>query len=262
MNDKVVILTGGAGLLGKQFTRSLLESGARVAVFDIASKKALAAIAHDLPEAVRAKALFLHVDITKPAQVKGALARVIKKFARVDVLVNNAALNPAPGSPSAKGQWGAYEHYPLDLWRRELEVNLTSMLIMTQAVAPHLIKQRSGSIINVASIYGFVAPDNRIYDAGRHKSIGYATSKGAVYNFTRTWAAHLGNSNVRVNCVTFGGVVAGQPAKFVKRYAEKTMLGRMARQDEYNGLITFLASDASSYVTGANFVADGGWSAW
>jgi len=250
LRGKVVIITGGAGMLGLEYARNLSGAGAKVVLFDVRSN-------------ARAKK-FDHVvvDITKKKEVIKAVKLVIKKYSRIDVLINNAAMNPVPGIEESAWQFSPYERYPLELWEREIAVGLTGMLLCSQAVIPIMKKQKSGSIINVSSIYGLVAPDNRIYERGKFKSIGYATVKGAVPNFTRALASYLRVTGIRVNTLTPGGVFAGQTPAFVKKYSERTLLGRMANQDEYNGAILFLASDASSYMTGANLVVDGGWTSW
>ena len=212
------------------------------------------------PDGVQAE--YKKLDITHKEDVEHTVKEIFNRFGRIDVLVNNAAMNPVPGSPESKEQFSPYEDYPAALWEKELAVGLSGALFCTQAVVPVMKRQGSGSIINISSTYGNVGPDNRIYDEGRYKSIGYATTKGAVLNFTRAWASYLRGTGIRVNTLTPGGVFAGQPDEFVKKYEERTILGRMARKDEYNGAILFLASDASSYMTGANLVVDGGWTAW
>jgi len=171
-------------------------------------------------------------------------------------------MNPVPGSPESREQFLPYEDIPEKLWGQELAVNLTGALFCTQAVVPVMKKQGSGSIINISSIYGNVGPDNRIYEKGQYKSIGYATTKGALLNFTRAWATYLAGTGIRVNTLTLGGVSAGQEPELIKKYAERTVLGRMAEKYEYRGAILFLASDASSYMTGSNLIIDGGWTAW
>lgn len=250
LHGRVAIITGGAGMLGLEYARALSEAGARVVLFDVRSN----------PRAQRFD--YAEVDITKKSEVAKALKAVIKKYGRVDVLINNAAMNPVPGSRESAMQFSPYERYPIDLWERELSVGLTGMLLCSQAVIPIMKKQKSGSIINVSSTYGLVAPDNRIYDRGKFKSIGYATAKGAVPNFTRSMASYLRGTSIRVNTLTPGGVFAGHSRDFVKRYSDRTLMGRMAKRDEYNGAVLFLASDASSYMTGANLVVDGGWTSW
>lgn len=253
VQDKVVIITGGAGMLGLEYAKALSCVGAHVVLFDI--KKDFS-----LPEGIVTD--YFIVDITSKKDVKDAVKKVIDKYGRIDVLVNNAAMNPVPGSPESKDQFSPYEDYPQELWEKEIATGLSGMLYCIQAVIPIMKKHGSGSVINVSSTYGNVGPDNRIYDEGKYKSIGYATVKGAVLNFTRAWASYLRGTGIRVNTLTPGGVFAGQPPEFVKKYEERTILGRMARKDEYNGAILFLSSDASSYMTGANLVVDGGWTAW
>ncbi len=237
VRGKVVIITGGSGFLGGQYSTAFHERGAEV--IDWSRKK--------------------NVDITKPELVKEAANEALRKFGRLDILINNAALNPVLGN---KDQYLPFEQYSLELWKRELEIGITGMMICTQAVAPAMMKQGSGSIINIGSQYGLVSPDNRLYNEGMFKSIAYSTFKGAVPNFTRAWAGYLGPHGVRVNCLALGGVLHGNDPEFVKKYSQRTMLGRMANKNDFDGAIIFLASAASSYVTGACLSIDGGWTAW
>lgn len=253
VKDKVVIITGGAGMLGKEYASVLSAAGARVVLFDIKDDPRL-------PPEMRVQ--YRKVDITDRAAVFFAVAEVEKEYGRIDVLINNAAMDAVPGGAASKEQFSPYEHYSEELWKKELAVGLSGALFCTQAVVPVMKRQGDGSIINISSTYGNVGPDNRIYDEGRYKSIGYATTKGGALNFTRAWASYLRGTGIRVNTLTPGGVYAGQPAEFVRAYEERTILGRMADKTDYNGAILFLASDASRYMTGANLVIDGGWTAW
>lgn len=240
-------------MLGKEYASCFADGGARVVLFDVVDSP-------KLPKSPDIR--YVKVDISDREAVFFAVAEIEKEHGRIDVLINNAAMNPVPGSPESKSQFAPYEDYPQELWKKEIAVGLNGMLFMMQAVVPIMKKQGSGSIINISSTYGNVGPDNRIYDSGKFKSVGYATIKGAVLNFTRAWASYLRGTGIRVNTLTPGGVLAGQPAEFVKKYEERTILGRMAEKHEYNGAILFLASDASSYMTGANLVVDGGWTVW
>ncbi len=252
VKGKVVIITGGAGMLGRQYAEFLRDAGATVIVFDRAKR----------PDTFPQEIQYEGVDITNRSTVCEAVERTAKRNGAIDVLINNAALNPVPGSKDSDAQFSPYEEYPEELWRNEIAVGLSGALFCTQAVVPVMKRQKSGSIINVASTYGIVGPDNRIYGEGKFKSIGYATVKGAIPNFSRAWATYLRGTGIRVNTFTPGGVAAGQPPNFVKEYEARTVLGRMAQAHEYNGAILFLASDASSYMTGANLIVDGGWTAW
>lgn len=250
IKDRVIILTGGAGFLGQQYIDALHSAGARVIVWDNRKRQSN-------------KAHFDLVDITNESAVQSATDGVVKEFGRIDVLINNAGMNPAVGSPEAEQQFTPYEKYSVDLWRKELEVNLTGMFICIKAVAPVMMKQRSGSIVNVASELSVVAYDHRIYAPGRRKSPAYITTKSGVVGITRSWASHLGEYGVRVNAVSWGGMqTKNHPEEFVKKYSHLNMLGRMAQVGEYNGVIIFLCSDASSFMTGHNLVVDGGKTAW
>ena len=263
----VAVITGGAGLLGKEFCRTLAEAGAAVAVVDL-SGEAAKTVADGL-NADGYRALGLATDITQPDSINAMVASVLSTFGRLDILVNSAALDPKfDPDAAAKGiAPGAFEDYPLEQWNAAMNVNLTGMFLVTQAcVRPMLAQGKKGSIINICSTYGLNGPDQRIYikDCKRvaFKPVYYTVTKAGVLGFTKYLAAYYAGTEIRVNALTPGGVFNDHEDYFVKNYSVKTILGRMARKDEMNGALLFLASDASSYMTGNNVVVDGGWTAW
>jgi NAD(P)-dependent dehydrogenase (short-subunit alcohol dehydrogenase family) len=242
VKDKVIILTGGSGFLGSQFNQHLTSCGAKIINFD---NKA------DNP-----------VDITNPADVKKAVDKTFKKYKHIDGVVNVAAINAVPGSETSKDFWKPYEKYPLTLWKKELDVNLTAAHIIMQAVAPIMMNQKSGSIVFLATDLAVIAPNNSIYQEGKFKDIAYVASKTGLLGLMRSWASYLGKYNIRVNAAVPGGMYNDQPADFVEKNSALNMLGRMAEKGEYDGVIQFLLSDASSYMTGASLLVDGGRTAW
>lgn len=266
LHGKTAIVTGAVGLLGKQHCEALAEAGANVVVVD----RDLAAcrdFAEALAHIYRVKTLPLAVDITNPEALKQGWDAIKTTFGRFDVLVNNAAMNDMFESPTAAAELSQFEHYPLELWQRSLDVNVTGMFLCSQIWGRELAAQGSGSIINIASTYGIVAPDQALYrkpdgTQSFYKSASYPTTKGAVIAFTRFLAAYWGAKQVRVNALSPGGVENNQDEYFVEAYAKRTPLKRMAKRDDYKGALVFLASDASSYMTGTNLVVDGGWTAW
>lgn len=261
LKDKVAIVTGACGLLGTQHCEALAAAGADVVVADL-DERACAIVAGRLG----GRALAAGMDVTDAASVQAARDRILAAFGRIDVLVNNAAINDMFENPALAGQQSMFEHYPLAMWDRSWKVNVSGVFLCSQVLGGVMAGQGAGSIINIASTYGIVAPDQTIYrnEAGEqtfYKSPAYPVTKSAVLGFTRFLAAYWGHKGVRVNALSPGGVENGQDAFFQTNYSNKTLLGRMAAPADYKGAIVFLASDASAYMTGANLVVDGGWTA-
>ena len=261
LRDKVVILTGGAGLLGSEYARALVEAGAHPVIADRDARRA-----RRLTASLGGLALAVLVDVTDPDSVRRMVRRVLRTCGRIDALVNNAALDPKFDPSNATrhtiSRHTAFEDFPLDLWNQGLAVDLTGMFLCSQAVAPAMLQQGQGVIVNVSSTYGLVGPDQRLYESGTYKPVVYSVTKSAVLGFTRYLAAYWAGKGIRVNALTPGGVYNGHDDEFVRRYSARTPLGRMADKSEYCGALLFLLSDASSYMTGANLVVDGGWTAW
>jgi 2-deoxy-D-gluconate 3-dehydrogenase len=264
LGDRAAIVTGGAGLLGSEFCRTLASAGASVVVADLDKDKAKA-IALELQSSGQA-AIGVGVDVTKRESIDKLVELALSRYHRLDILVNSAALDPKFDPDHHEQTSNAFEDYPLEAWTQALNVNLTGMFLASQAAAIPMLEQEEGVIINICSTYGLVGPDQRLYEReGRppqFKPAYYSVTKAGVLGFTRYLATYYAGKNIRVNALTPGGVFNNHDDEFVEKYAARTVMGRMARGDELNGALLFLASDASSYMTGANLVVDGGWTAW
>jgi NAD(P)-dependent dehydrogenase (short-subunit alcohol dehydrogenase family) len=247
LEGRVAIVTGGAGQLGAEIARGLEERGARVAVFDVAAER-------------------FKVDVTDRAALEAAAREVTGAWGVPHVLVNAAALDSPPDAPPE--EVGPFEAYPEESFDRVMDVNVKGTFLTCQVVGARMAAEGRGSIVNVSSIYGMLSPVQDVYDFRRRggeeffKPVAYSVSKSALYNLTRYLATYWAKSGVRVNTLTLAGVWNDQPQEFLDAYTPRVPLGRMADVGEVVGPVVFLASDASSYVTGANLVADGGWSAW
>ncbi|MEM4331704.1 MAG: SDR family oxidoreductase [Candidatus Micrarchaeia archaeon] len=254
VENKIVVLTGGSGLLGQVFAKALANMGAKVVVLDIIEKN----IEHK-------NISFYKVDITKRVELESILEKIKQNIGIPNVLINCAAIDFPPNFD--KNTEGLLETDEMEkIYDKVMEVNVKGLLLCSQVFGKEMAKNNGGSIINISSIYGMISPDQRIYPLkkGRKfiKPIAYSVSKSAIFNLTRYMATYWGEYNVRVNTITFGGVFNNQDPEFVKNYSNKVPLGRMANKEEYIGPIIFLASDASSYMTGANLIVDGGYTAW
>ena len=262
LKNKVAVVTGALGLIGKNHCVALSEAGANVVVCDLDGAKCKI-FASSLNE----KSIGLETDITKKDSVVKLKDEILKELGKIDILVNNAAINDMFENPKAAAEQSKFENYPLELWQKSLDVNVTGMFLCSQILGSELAKNGKGSIINIASTYGIVGPDQSLYKKqdgtqSFYKSAAYPVTKGAVISFTRFLAAYWGNKGVRVNTLSPGGVENQQDEYFIDNYSKKTPLGRMAKPTDYKGALIFLASDASDYMTGANLVVDGGWTAW
>jgi NAD(P)-dependent dehydrogenase (short-subunit alcohol dehydrogenase family) len=271
LSGRVAIVTGGPGLLGREFCRTLAEAGAKVVIADI-NAEAVNQLATSMIQAGY-HAMGVATDITHPESAQNLVDETLSEFGRLDILVNSAALDPK-FDPQALAEMakqgavsGAFEDFPLDAWNAALEVNLTGMFLCCQAaVRPMLTQGKKGSIINICSTYGLVGPDQRIYQREgvqtNFKPVYYSVTKAGVLGLTHYLSAYYAGTDIRVNALTPGGVYNNHDETFLKAYSARTVMGRMAKKDEMNGALLFLASDASSYMTGSNLVVDGGWTAW
>ena len=247
LQDRVAIVTGGAGQIGREIARGLEERGARVAVFDLDVER-------------------FRVDVTDRDAIEAATAEVTREWGVPQVLVNAAALDSPPDAPPE--EVGPVESYPEQSFDEIMNVNVKGTFLCCQVVGARMAAEGHGSIVNVSSIYGMLSPVQELYDFRREggktffKPVAYSVSKSALYNLTRYLATYWAKNGVRVNTLTLAGVFNEQPKEFLDAYTARMPLGRMAEAREVVGPVVFLASDASSYVTGANLVVDGGWSAW
>lgn len=262
---RIVIITGGLGQLGLEFSRALVEAGARVAVFDLrADLEPFEKRFGWRPDSDRL--ICLEADVSDRASLESALRRVEATWGTPQALVNNAALDSPPDAPAEEN--GPFETYPESSWEKVMRVNAKGVFLCCQVVGGAMAEAGSGSIINISSVYGLVSPDQRLYEYRRsgaepfYKPVAYSASKSAVLNLTRYLATYWAMRGVRVNTLSLGGVFNHQDREFLEAYSARVPLGRMAFAEEYNGAILFLVSDASSYMTGSNLIIDGGWTAW
>jgi NAD(P)-dependent dehydrogenase (short-subunit alcohol dehydrogenase family) len=247
LDGRVAIVTGGAGQVGGEIARGLEQHGARVAVFDLESEP-------------------YRVDVTSREALQHAAVQVAEELGEPEILVNAAALDSPPDAPPE--EVGPLESYPEASFDEIMDVNVKGTFLACQVIGGRMAEAGRGSIVNISSIYGMLSPVQDVYDFRRKggetffKPVAYSVSKSALYNLTRYLATYWAKSGVRVNTLTLAGVWNDQPQEFLDAYTQRMPLGRMADAQEVIGPVVFLASDASSYVTGANVVVDGGWSAW
>jgi NAD(P)-dependent dehydrogenase (short-subunit alcohol dehydrogenase family) len=265
LKDRIAVVTGGLGQLGRTYAEALLAEGAKVAILDVSEdaatvRRALGALAD------HSALLVCGGDVLRRAALEDALARIRTRWSRApDILVNNAALDSPPDAPASED--GPFEAYSEESWDRVMAVNVKGVMLCCQVFGGAMAEAGGGSIVNISSIYGRVSPDQSLYDYRRqrgetyYKPIAYSASKSALYNLTRYLAVYWAKKGVRVNTLTLAGVFAAQDPAFLEAYTRRIPIGRMAEPADYVGPVLFLASDASRYMTGADLVVDGGWTA-
>ncbi len=267
VKDKVILITGAFGLIGKTITESFLAQGAMVIATD-SNKKKKASFEKNLRRNYSSKQfLVITTDITKQSDCSACVSAAIKKFKRIDVLVNNAAIDAKfDKQQNKKLNQTSFEHFPLAQLERSINVNIKGMFLITQSVVKQMLKQGAGNIINVASTYSLVAPNQGLYDFGdgaiHYKPVDYVITKSMIPNFTRYLATFYARQNIRCNAIAPHGIFNDHEDAFIKNFSKLSPLGRMADKNELTGPFTFLASDASSYMTGSILTIDGGWTAW
>jgi len=261
LSGKIALVTGALGLIGKEHCKALAQAGATVIVADLSIADCI-----DFASTLGNHSKGIALEITVESEVEKCGDWVEKEFGRLDILVNNAAINDHFQTSSDLLSLSSFENYPVDMFQKSWEVNVKGLFLCSQKFGKIMLKNKQGSIINIASTYGVVGPDQSLYkdENGQQlffKTPAYPTTKGADINFTRYLAAYWGEQGIRVNTLSPGGVENGQTDFFMQQYSAKTLLKRMAKPDDYAGALVFLASDASAYMTGANLVVDGGFTA-
>jgi NAD(P)-dependent dehydrogenase (short-subunit alcohol dehydrogenase family) len=258
LTGRRAVVTGGAGHLGRVIGETLSELGADVVLVD-RDAATLSAAGQQVRAAGKGAVTTALCDLESASSRSELIAELTTDAAGVAVLVNNAAF---VGTSGLEGWAEPFEEQLVETWQRALDVNLTAVFALSQGLLSAMRATPGASIVNIASIYGVVGPDWSLYDGtGMASPAAYAASKGGLLQFTR-WMATTVAPQVRVNAISPGGIARGQPPAFVARYEARTPMRRMAAEDDFRGVVAFLATDLSAYVTGQNIAVDGGWTAW
>lgn len=260
LKNKTVVLTGSAGRLGSRFAHVLSQAGADVILVDIV-KSENKKLERELTNLYKTNPTAYTIDISKQNEMEQLTKKIISKYSKIDVLINNAHSVPRNNPKLSE----SFEKFPQDIWEIMVSETLRGLFFCTKEVGKIMLKQNQGVIVNISSIYGLVGPDQRIYGKNKLNSpVAYSVTKGGLVNMTRYLASYWQGKNIRINTLTLGGVYDKKlhNSKFVKNYSKRTILGRMACKEDFDGALLFLASDASSYMTGSNLIVDGGWTAW
>lgn len=261
VENEIIVITGAGGQLGIEYSLGFLRRGCKVVGLDVRSSGPIVALKTEFPSDF----FFYQTDITSKVALESVLEVISASIGIPTVLVNNAGLDSPPSAPPE--ETGPFEDYPEDSWDKVIDVNLKGVFLCCQVFGGAMASAGKGSIINIASIYGVVSPDQSIYQYKHQrgevffKPVAYSASKGGIPNLSRYLAVYWAKKNVRVNTLTIAGVFNHQDSEFLAAYCGRIPIGRMADKDEYIGAVLFMASRASSYMTGSNLVIDGGWTA-
>jgi NAD(P)-dependent dehydrogenase (short-subunit alcohol dehydrogenase family) len=268
ITGRVAVITGGAGLLGTKHAEAIIESGGVPVLVDINGKLAEEK-AKEISEKYNKEAFGCLTDITDKRSLETLKDKINRKYGRVDILINNAANDPKVKEKLGEKPWTRFENFPEDVWNNDLAVGLKGTFLCSQVFGTVMAARDKGVILNVASDLGIIAPDQRIYrkdglpeNMQPVKPVTYSVVKHALIGLTKYLATYWSNKGVRVNSICPGGVYNNQPDDFVKKLTNLIPLGRMADIDEYKAAVLFMVSDASSYMTGATLIIDGGRTCW
>ena len=270
LTGKTALITGAAGLLGMEHAAALLEIGATVVLTDIGEAALASALASLSGKADAARILTRVMDVTRPASIRAAAEELASSGRRVDILINNAAIDPKVKGDHGVVETSRLESFPLDQWDLQMSVGLTGAFLCSQAFGAAMAKDgKGGVILNIASDLSVFAPHQRLYrkeglpeNLQPVKPVTYSVVKAGLVGLTRYLATYWADRGVRSNALSPGGVSNGQGEEFVQRLTSLIPLGRMAQRDEYRSAVQFLCSDASAYLNGQNIVMDGGRSVW
>ena len=269
LKKKIIVITGGAGYLGSHFSSVLSDIGALPFILDN-NEKALTHLKRLFVKKKR-KGYFFLTDLDNEVEVNEVVNSIIQKHKKIDCLINSAGFTGAAMKKNNSNYFEKFEKYDFNLWQNSLNGNLSSTFIVTKLVGKHMLKRKKGSIINIASDYGVIAPDHRIYEANKkfnykgvsfNTPVSYSVAKSGIISMTKYLAAYWAKKGIRVNCISPAGIKKRHDKKFVEQLSQRIPLGRMANPTEFNGAIIYLCSNASSFVTGHNLVIDGGKTIW
>lgn len=260
LDGKTILITGGAGYLGQLFGKALARAGGNIVLGDVRLKEVEQA-GKEIASETKGTAIGIELDVTDRATIATAVRTTVEKFGRLDVVINNAGLDPKFDAHTPANNM-LFENYPEEFIRRSLDVNLLGATLVAQRAVEHMLKQESGNIINISSLYGMHGPDQRIYPKGTQKPVDYSISKGGLVMLTKWLATSYAARGIRANTLTLGGVFNNHPDEFREKYGNRVPDGKMVGPDEVGGSIIYLASDASAALNGHNLVLDHGFSAW
>lgn len=264
LNERLIIVAGGAGQIGFAMCSILADAGAKVVIADLDIEMAENKVKEVKDDILRKKLIAVKLDVSKEEEVLSFFKNINKTYGPLYGLVNCFHFKGnARKLDTTSNFFADFENYPVEAWDKVHDINLKGSFLMSQKAIPYMKQNGGGVIVNISSTYGNVSANKSIYgNSGINSPVAYATSKAAIINLTRYIATHLAEYNIRANVLSPGGVFNNQSEEFLKNYTNLTPLKRMANADDYQGAILYLMSDASKYMTGANLIVDGGWTAW